>query len=162
VREQLNGVVQNIERSITKRIPQNSSIYHLKKYANTSSMTKLFTNETKADTFYFIYCLIHIPITILIDSGLTIPHEYQPEIQKRIISFHISQNKDFLLQSPPTWLVLFGWIEVLFQLPLFFLAAYALYKRMFHRSLFFPICMLTAQDTHSSIHTCSCMVLRRQ
>lgn len=89
----------------------------------------LFTKFTRADSFYFVYCLIHIPITILIDSGLAIPKRFQPYIQQSIIEFHISNNNDFLLRSPPAWLVFFGWIEVTLQLPLFFIAAYALYKR---------------------------------
>ncbi|CDR45997.1 CYFA0S21e00518g1_1 [Cyberlindnera fabianii] len=93
------------------------------------STQKLFTSSTKLDTFYFCYCLLHIPITVLIDSALVIPTQWQPSFQKAIIEFHTSSNNDYLLLSPPDWLVVFGWVEILFQLPLFGYAALQLYKR---------------------------------
>lgn len=94
-----------------------------------SSVTPLFRSTTKADTFYFLYFLLHIPITILIDSSLVISKEYLFPFQRDLIEFHITSNKDFLLENPPFLLVIFGWIEVLFQLPFFFIGAYYLYKR---------------------------------
>lgn len=96
----------------------------LKRY----SEKPLFNSATKTDTFYFLYFLLHIPITVLIDSALAIPPKYQLDIQKTILEFHISENKDFLLARPPSWLRVFGWIELVLQLPLFFVGAVCLYK----------------------------------
>ncbi len=69
---------------------------------------------------------MHIPITILIDSALVIPPENRFSLQKTILDFHIQQNNDVLLINPPSWLVLFGWIEMVFQLPTFFIGVYKL------------------------------------
>lgn len=122
------------------RVIQCSQTTNCKREMPMQRKTALFTKETKADTFYFVYCLLHVPITVLIDSSLAIPREYQPQMQQMIIKFHVSTNKDFLLQSPPVWLVVFGWIELVFQLPFFFIAAYALYKRMLNFECFHDIC----------------------
>ncbi|GEQ66746.1 hypothetical protein JCM33374_g409 [Metschnikowia sp. JCM 33374] len=81
----------------------------------------------KKDTFYFWYFVLHIPITVLIDSCLVIPREYRHWVQASLVDFHVQQNKDFLLQNPPLWLQVFGAFELFFQLPVFFIAAYKLY-----------------------------------
>lgn len=96
------------------------------------SKEPLFNGKTKTDTFYFLYFLLHIPITVLIDSALAIPKEYQLNIQKSLLEFHIGQNKDFLLANPPSWLTVFGWIELVLQLPFFFIGAAALFKSEYY------------------------------
>lgn len=84
----------------------------------------------KIDTFYFWYFVVHIPITILIDLCLVVPPASRHWVQQLAVKFHIDSNKDFLLQAPPLWLQYFGAFEMFFQLPLFFIAAYGLYKRL--------------------------------
>lgn len=96
----------------------------LKTYSN----KPLFSGETKTDTFYFLYFLLHIPITVLVDSALAIPHGHQLSLQKSLIGIQVEQNKDFLLANPPSWLVVFGWIELVVQLPFFVIGSVALYK----------------------------------
>ena len=81
----------------------------------------------KRDAFYLCYFVVHIPITVLIDSCLVVPSEYRHWVQEAMVNLHIRLNKDFLLQDPPLWLQVFGLFELLFQLPLFFVAAYKLY-----------------------------------
>lgn len=81
------------------------------------------------DSFYFSYFLLHIPITILIDSCLVLPSSQRLGIQNTLVDFHIQTNKDFLLANPPLWLKIFGAFEILFQLPFFFVGAWALWKR---------------------------------
>ena len=77
------------------------------------------------DKVYLWYFIIHIPITIFIDSSIVIPKHYQLPITKSILEFHISTNNDILLAYPQTWFKIFGFIELIFQLPLFF---YFIYK----------------------------------
>ncbi|EGW30081.1 uncharacterized protein SPAPADRAFT_57543 [Spathaspora passalidarum NRRL Y-27907] len=77
------------------------------------------------DKIFLIYFISHIPITIFMDSTIIVPKEYQLELSKTLLDFHISANKDILLIHSPTWFKLFGVVELVFQLPLFF---YFIYK----------------------------------
>ncbi|KAH3685761.1 hypothetical protein WICPIJ_003280 [Wickerhamomyces pijperi] len=119
-----------------------------------SQKDPLFSLRTKLDTFYFLYCVLHLVITCLIDIVLVVPREYLTEFQLNLINFHISEYKDFLLQDPPKWLVLFGWVEVLFQLPLFLFGAISLYQR---RSKVYPY--LFVYGIEASLTTLVCMVV---
>lgn len=60
---------------------------------------------------------------MLVDSGILIPSDYQLDLQKTLLSIHVTVNKDFLSLHPPLWLKLFVVIELLFQLPFFFVAS---------------------------------------
>lgn len=83
----------------------------------------------KRDSFYFAYFLLHIPITILIDSCLVLPLSSRFALQNTLVEFHILSNKDFLLADPPLWLQVFGGFEILFQLPFFIVGAWALWEQ---------------------------------
>lgn len=74
------------------------------------------------DTFNYWYYLIHIPITIIMDSTIVVPPKFN--FQTFLIQFHINQNKDFLMVLKPLWFQTFVWVELLFQLPFFFAALY--------------------------------------
>lgn len=80
----------------------------------------------KRDTFYYWYFIIHIPVTIIMDSTMVIPEVYQPSFQRWLAEFHITANKDFLLQEMPLRLQISATFELFVQLPIFFLAARAL------------------------------------
>ena len=82
------------------------------------------------DKFYIAYFLIHIPITLIIDSCIIIPEEQRFQFQKQFLEFHISSNKDFLLVSLPLWLKVFGLFELFVQLPFFAIGAYMLMKQI--------------------------------
>lgn len=82
----------------------------------------------KRDTFYYWYFLIHIPVTIVMDSTLVVPEQFQYDFQKYLINLHIDYNKDFLSLAPPFWLKIFVCFELFFQLPVFFLGPYYLRK----------------------------------
>ena len=84
------------------------------------------------DKVYLWYFIIHIPITIFIDSSIVIPEQYQLSITKSILNFHITTNNDILLAYPQTWFKIFGFVELVFQLPLFF---YFIYKLLSPNSL---------------------------
>ncbi|KAK6458356.1 transmembrane protein 6/97 [Scheffersomyces xylosifermentans] len=81
------------------------------------------------DTFYLAYYILHIPITVLIDSTIVTPSSYQLDISKNILAFHIQQNRDFLLVETPLWFKLFGLVELVFQLPLFFYFSYQILRK---------------------------------
>lgn len=68
--------------------------------------------------FYYCYFIIHIPITVAIDSYGVIPPSYHPA--SKLVEWHIRQNNDFLMFEKPTWLFWFIVIELVVQLPLFF------------------------------------------
>lgn len=84
----------------------------------------------KLDKFYLVYFLLHIPITVLIDSNIVVPDEHRLAISKSILEFHISTNNDILLINNPLWFKLFGLVELVFQLPLFFYCSLLLYKQV--------------------------------
>ena len=70
--------------------------------------------------FLFVYYLLHIPITLLIDSSVIIPTKYHTALTTNLLQFHISQNNDILLLHPQTWFKSFIAFECILQLPLFF------------------------------------------
>ncbi|AGO10992.1 AaceriAFR508Wp [[Ashbya] aceris (nom. inval.)] len=67
--------------------------------------------------FYYFYFLIHIPITVFVDSSVVFPQAFQ--LAPRLVNWHISRNNDFLLQEKPAWLWWFIVVELVFQLPFF-------------------------------------------
>lgn len=107
----------------------------------------------KRDKFYFAYFLLHIPITLLIDSCLVIPREYRLDIQNQLADFHISTNKDFLLADPPLWLQIFGVFELFFQLPFFAVGACGLWQQW--RSIYVG---LTVYGFNAFLTTLVCLV----
>ncbi|KAG2734093.1 hypothetical protein G9P44_003618 [Scheffersomyces stipitis] len=88
------------------------------------------------DSFYLAYYLLHIPITVFIDSTIVVPPESQLSISKSILEFHIAQNSDFLLVEKPLWFTLFGWVELVFQLPLFVYFSYKIARNHTHDGLY--------------------------
>lgn len=79
------------------------------------------------DKFNYWYFVIHIPITVVMDSTIVIPPVF--EFQQALINFHVNQNKDFLMVVKPLWFKTFVWIELLFQLPYFFMALQLITKK---------------------------------
>jgi hypothetical protein len=75
-----------------------------------------------ADTIYFCYFLIHIPITVFMDATFAIPYEWQLPIQRQLNAFHYNENKDFLAVNSPLWMRIFVVWELIFQLPFFIYA----------------------------------------
>ncbi|CCE66188.1 hypothetical protein TPHA_0P00300 [Tetrapisispora phaffii CBS 4417] len=70
-------------------------------------------------SFYTYYSLLHIPITLCIDSTVVLPWRWFPRWVQAAVRWHVAQNHDYLLDDPPWWLVLFVAVELLVQLPLF-------------------------------------------
>ncbi|GAV54834.1 hypothetical protein ZYGR_0AS01570 [Zygosaccharomyces rouxii] len=68
--------------------------------------------------FFYYYFLLHIPITLLIDSAVVLPPKFH--IAGWLLSKQIEDNNDFLLWDRPLWLQAFVTLELAVQLPLFF------------------------------------------
>ena len=68
--------------------------------------------------FYTVYFIIHIPLTIFIDSTICFPP--MTETLNSMIEWHIAANNDFLLLEKPSWFYWMVILELIFQLPAFF------------------------------------------
>lgn len=69
--------------------------------------------------FYLWYFIVHIPITVFIDSSVVIPPKWQLGAAQRVVNDHIAKQHDFLLSEKPEWLYWFVLLELVMQLPLF-------------------------------------------
>ncbi|KAH9980855.1 transmembrane protein 6/97 [Lactifluus volemus] len=88
------------------------------------------------DLFYFIFFLIHIPATLLIDCQAIWPNQLVPRFVQSFIPFYVRLSGDPLMGgamgllpngSELTWFKSFLYIEALFQLPVFVLGARGLW-----------------------------------
>ncbi|KAK9464063.1 transmembrane protein 6/97 [Lipomyces oligophaga] len=86
------------------------------------------TTLRKLDYFYVFYFVFHAIITILIDAAIVIPRKYQLSFQTFLLDKHIQDHNDPLVADPPVWFQSFVVVEVVGQLPFFFIAAYAFAK----------------------------------
>jgi len=89
------------------------------------------------DLFYFVFFLIHIPSTLLIDCQGIWPKYLVPEFLQIIPLWYVSTSGDPLvggamgiLSNGPElgWFKSFLYLEALLQLPVFFLGARGLWK----------------------------------
>lgn len=78
--------------------------------------------------FYTAYFLVHIPLTIFIDSTICLPP--MTDGLKAMIEWHVAENNDFLLLEKPAWFFWMVVVELLFQLPAFpyFIARMSLFR----------------------------------
>eukprot|EP00884_Botryococcus_braunii_P018576 jgi/Botrbrau1/5401/Bobra.182_1s0005.1 len=78
-----------------------------------------------ADLITVIFLVLHIPITIFIDSQSVVPSSWYPELPKQVINSYLSKFKDPLLVIPPEpWFGSLVYLELTFQLPFFLLGIY--------------------------------------
>lgn len=78
---------------------------------------------------FLVYFISHIPITICVDLQALFGAHY-PEVLRNLFAWYLSTYHDFLMETAPIWLKSIIWIELCFQLPFFFVAAYGfLYKK---------------------------------
>ncbi len=78
---------------------------------------------------FLIYFITHIPITLTLDlQGLF--GEYYPQPLKDLATWYVDTYNDPLMRSPqPYWFKSFIGAELVFQMPFFFYATYALLAR---------------------------------
>ncbi|KAH9044450.1 transmembrane protein 6/97 [Lactarius pseudohatsudake] len=89
------------------------------------------------DLFYFIFFLVHIPATLLIDCQAIWPKHLIPESLQLLPPWYVGMSGDFLIGgamgilgngSGLAWFKSFLYLEALFQLPVFVIGAYGLWK----------------------------------
>lgn len=95
--------------------------------------------QRKTDLFYVVYLVLHVPITIVMDSTMVIPPRHQLAIQRTLLRIHIAENKDFLLLTLPLWLQVFGWFEMVVQLPVFVVGSVGLAR---NTAKIYPVLMV--------------------
>ncbi|KZV63581.1 hypothetical protein PENSPDRAFT_657202 [Peniophora sp. CONT] len=118
------------------------------------------------DAVYVGYFLIHIPVTLLLDLQSIYPAAITPAWFRAIPVWYVGFSNDPLIagamglvKSTPTefaWLKSFMWLEVVFQLPLFFWGAYGLWKDSF--SVYVPI-LIYGASTATTTLACVALVL---
>ncbi|KAK9235639.1 transmembrane protein 6/97 [Lipomyces kononenkoae] len=108
--------------------------------------------ERPLDAFYFVYGVLHIFITVAIDSAGVIEHDSRPGFQKALLKVQIEENKDPLMANVPVWLYTFIGVELLFQLPVFIGGAWAL-----HRDYKKAYIALLIYGVNASITTLACI-----
>eukprot|EP00126_Sphaerothecum_destruens_P007903 Sdes_comp20030_c0_seq1m12790 len=81
---------------------------------------------------FLFFFISHIPITILFDSRVIFPQSYYPKFACQLFDWYISNFHDPIMTPPhPPWLSAIILFELIFQLPFFFVAVYALTQSKF-------------------------------
>lgn len=75
------------------------------------------------DRLYVGYFILHLFITLLIDSAIVLPENWVLRFQRQLLDLHVRLNSDLIVQTKPIWLQTFVWVEILFQTPFFVWAA---------------------------------------
>eukprot|EP00126_Sphaerothecum_destruens_P007905 Sdes_comp20030_c0_seq2m12792 len=79
---------------------------------------------------FLFFFISHIPITILFDSRVIFPQSYYPKFACQLFDWYISNFHDPIMTPPhPPWLSAIILFELIFQLPFFFVAVYALTQK---------------------------------
>ncbi|RKP34365.1 transmembrane protein 6/97, partial [Dimargaris cristalligena] len=87
------------------------------------------------DLLFFIYFVVHIPTTVLIDAQILLPSHFFPEALRGLLEYWVTMSGDpFIrldqaaLDPSLVWYATFVAGELIFQLPFFFYAALQLYR----------------------------------
>lgn len=80
------------------------------------------------DWVVILFFVSHIPATMCVD-GQALLGQYYPAPLKRMLAWYVDTYADPLMGDPQPWFVSIVLVEVLLQLPFFFVAAYAWIKR---------------------------------
>ncbi|KAI9460617.1 transmembrane protein 6/97 [Lactarius psammicola] len=89
------------------------------------------------DLFYFIFFVVHIPATLLIDCQAIWPKQLVPKALQLLPPWYVGMSGDPLIggamgifgnESELAWFKSFLYLEALFQLPVFVIGAYGLWK----------------------------------
>lgn len=105
-------------------------------------------------TAFLCFFMSHIPITLIIDGQAFFPRHYYPKILQDIVDWYATTFKDKLMQHPPpNWFSSLVAIEVLFQLPFFFVAVYAFHPstRLCGDGLFRSLCIIYGSSTATTL-----------
>ena len=82
--------------------------------------------ERLGDALLAVFFVIHIPCTVLMDAQcLPWAASLVPEFARAALADHVEHNRDRLMTDCPAWFRALVTCELAFQLPFFFVAAYA-------------------------------------
>ncbi|EPQ56635.1 hypothetical protein GLOTRDRAFT_60011 [Gloeophyllum trabeum ATCC 11539] len=117
------------------------------------------------DLVYFLFFLMHIPATLLIDLQAIYPTTMVPKLIAQLPVFYVQMSGDPLIgggmgyfgtKETYVWFKTFLFLEAIFQLPVFVLGARALYKG--NRSIY-PLLLIYAASTTTTTLPCLSVIL---
>jgi len=112
---------------------------------------------------YFAFLLVHIPATVLLDVQAISPQHLIPKVLRDASDWYIDFSADPLVSGafhggPEfNWFRAFLYLEAFFQLPIFFLAARALYAGPPKLSTYYPL--MLAYSASSCTTTFGCLAV---
>jgi len=115
------------------------------------------------DFLYFVFILIHIPATLLLDVQAIYPQHLVPKILRDASEWYITFSGDPLIEGafhggPEfNWFRSFLYLEAFFQLPVFFIAARALYAGPPKSQTYYPL--MLAYSASSCTTTFACLAI---
>ncbi|KAL3756045.1 hypothetical protein ACHAWU_002624 [Discostella pseudostelligera] len=88
------------------------------------------TLEGTTRTAFLCFFLSHIPITLVIDGQAFFPRRFYPQVLRDVVDWYAITFKDKLMTHPPQpWFTSLVAIEILLQMPFFFVAVYAILQK---------------------------------
>ena len=82
-----------------------------------------------ANALILFYYIIHIPITLFIDSQVIFPAHLYPLPLTNVLNNYVKTLEDNLVGTKPMWFVAMTYGEIFFQFPFFFISIYAFWKK---------------------------------
>lgn len=80
------------------------------------------------DRLFFVFFLVHIPITWMFDAQAIISREMYPRVLVEVMDYYTANYQDVFMKLPPVWFQSFIFCEILFQFPLLLINLYGLWK----------------------------------
>jgi len=117
------------------------------------------------DLVYFLFFLMHIPATLLIDLQAIYPTAMVPKVIAQLPVLYVQMSGDPLIgggmgyfgtEETYVWFKTFLFLEAIFQLPTFVLGARALYNNS--RSIY-PLLLVYAASTTTTTLPCLSVIL---
>ncbi|KAL7534684.1 hypothetical protein ACHAXR_007941 [Thalassiosira sp. AJA248-18] len=104
-------------------------------------------------TAFLCFFISHIPITLIMDGQAFFSRDLYPQVLRDVGDWYASTFKDKLMAHPPQpWFSSMVAIEVLFQLPFFFVAVYAMLQQSKDwDGLFRSLCIIYGSSTATTL-----------
>ncbi|CAG9462023.1 unnamed protein product [Pedinophyceae sp. YPF-701] len=81
------------------------------------------------ELLFLVYFIVHVPITIFIDSQLVLGSKFHPAWAVQVTADYIRDVHDFLVKVNPVWFYSMVLCEMFLQLPCFFVSMYGIVKQ---------------------------------
>lgn len=114
------------------------------------------------DFLYFVFMLIHVPCTVLLDAQALYPRRLVPKVLLDVSEWYIALSGDPLIRGAfhggPEfdWFRAFLYLELIFQLPVFLIAIKAFYAGPPKLQTLYPL--ILAYSASSCTTTFACLV----